>query len=407
MIAVVLIAAPTSEDRASAYLGAKPTPCGWVKVDDEAHDRLHVVGNRMQDGAGQVFMPYGVSVVGGPQTINWQSTERAAKAQIIASHRYWHANAVRLQVSESLLLDQPTPGHSYDVVFAKAVDRLVCRILRQGQIPVINDTTIFTTLERGPTRRTIRFWGWMSKRYGNTLPVIFDLFNEPKLTMHPSSGAFLTQAHAWRLWRSGGSVSGVHYVGMQDLVDEIRLHQRVSNVIWAEEPYYVEADQARLGLLPRYRLRGADIVYGFHKPRMDRNSRSFRDVRAVAAKGLPLVNSEWGQFAAIDRPWMCQSDSYVTAPRYLRYLRRAGIGMLAWSLQPGALVKGVTGVDTVHDGLDQRFTPVARKLAVPSAMTASYGCTRAARGQGAGKLVMDYFARYSVSPPATVFPQLG
>jgi hypothetical protein len=407
VLVATLAAAPSLAERASAYLGSKPTPCGVIRVGNEATAQLQVVGDQMRDSHGKRFMPYGISVVSGPQTINWAQTQRAAVAQIVASQRYWHANTVRLQVSESLLFDKPSRGRSYNVRFAHAVDRLICRIVQQREIPVLNDTTIFTTHERGPVRRTVRFWRFMSHRYGNKLPIVFDLFNEPKVTMRPHSRDYLDQSLAWRLWRSGGKIGGARYLGMQDLVDEIRIRQGVSNLIWVEEPYYLEADVARLDLLPRYRLQGAGIVYAFHKPDMRQASRSYRGVRAAATNRVPLVDSEWGQFAATDRPWMCQSDAYRTAPAYLRFLRRSGVGMLAWSLQPGSLVKGVAGRDTVNDGMDFRFATSAARLRAPSVMKADYGCTNAARGQGAGRLVMDYFARFSEPPPAALFPTLG
>lgn len=360
----------------------------------------------MQDSAGHPFVPYGVSVVGGPQTANWARTEKAAMAQIVAAHRYWHANAVRLQVSESALFNPPTPKHSYNVAFARSVDRLVCKVLALGDIPVVNDMTLFTGWTPGPTAQTVRFWRFMARRWGNRFPVIFDLYNEPQLVRsHKASKSFFPADQAWRLWRSGGVVGGLRYVGMQDLVDAIRVKERARNVIWAEEPYYSQADRASLGLLPRYRLKGADIVYAFHKPNMDQGSRSYSDVRAVAGQGLPLVDSEWGQFAAIDRPWMCQADAYTTVPPYLQYLRDSSIGMLSWSLQPGALVKGVAHRDTVHDGNDKRWTTNPHDLSQPSEMKPDYGCTRAALGQGTGRIVMDYFKRYSARPAGGLFPK--
>src|SRR5690349_16814261 len=124
VIVACLAAAPTLAERASAYLGAKPTPCGFIRVGNEARARLRVAGERMVDSKGAPFMPYGVSIVSGPQTINWRVTQRAAAAQIVASSRYWHANSVRLQASESLLFGQPTPGRSYNLPFARAVDQL-------------------------------------------------------------------------------------------------------------------------------------------------------------------------------------------------------------------------------------------------------------------------------------------
>lgn len=386
----------------AASAQAANTACGPAKAD--ATTRLTVIGNKLEDGAGNVVMPYGVSVVGGPQTVNWTLTEDGAAAQITAAHDYWHANTIRFQVSEALLFRDPTPGRSYNATFAQAVDRLLCQIIRQGDIPVLNDTTIFTGRERGPGPRTLRFWRFMAKRYGNDLPVIFDLFNEPQVTRNPRTGRFFRHSDVWRIWRSGGKVGRIRYLGMQDLVSEIRYRQHVHNVIWVEEPYYVDFDGGDLALLPSYALKGGDVQYTFHKPDMRQSSRSFRDLQTVANQGVPLVNSEWSQFAATDRPWMCQSDAYRTAPRYLQFLRDSGIGMLAWSLQPGSLVKGQPGVDTVNDGAFTGWTTNPADLSQPSQMDSSYGCTEAARGQGVGELAMDYFARYSARPPASLFP---
>jgi hypothetical protein len=399
--ALLVAAAPSADQRAIA------TACGPLRPGNEATARLRMVGNQLQDTAGNVITPYGISLLSGPETVNWKRSEGAVAAQIIAADRYWHANTVRLQISEHMLFRQPTRGRSYDVAFAKSVDRLVCRIIKQGQIPVINATTIFTGREPGPSGRTLRFWRFMSKRYGNRFPVIFDLFNEPQVIRHPRTKEFLKPDDVWRIWRDGGTVDGKRWLGMQDLVNEIRIKQRVNNVIWAEEPYYTAADKASLDQLPQYLLKGADIAYAFHKPSMVWDSRSFRDLREVAQTKIPLVDSEWGQFAATDRPWMCQPDSYTTAPRYLQFLRDASIGMLAWSLQPGALVRGTEGVDTVHDGNDWRYTDDPRELAVPNEIRPDYGCTAAARGQGVGRLVMDYFARYNKRAPKVLFPKLG
>jgi hypothetical protein len=399
--AVILATALSARDKPGR------TPCGALHAGNEAKSMLHVVGNQLRDSGGNVFVPYGISLVSGPDTVNWRRSEGAVAAQIVAAHKYWHANTIRLQISEHLLFRYPTRGRSYNVAFAKSVDRLVCRIIRQGDIPVINATTIFTGRQPGPSGRTLRFWRFMSKRYGNRFPVIFDLFNEPGLVRKTRNGSFLSEPDAWRIWRDGGTVFGRRWLGMQDLVDELRVRQRVKNVIWVERPYYSTVEKARFTLLPDYLLKGADIMYAFHKPVMDEDSRSFTDLREVAQQKIPLVDSEWGQFAATDRPWMCQPHSYATSPRYLQFLRSAGIGMLAWSLQPGVLVKGIDGVDTVHDGNDWRYTHDARDLAQPAEMRPDYGCTAAARGQGVGRMVMDYFARYSKRPPRALFPKLG
>jgi Cellulase (glycosyl hydrolase family 5) len=352
-------------------------------------------------------VPYGISLVSGPETNYWARTEAAAIAQIVAADRFWHANTVRIQVSEAQLLDNPTPGHRYNVPFAASVNRLVCKVVRQGQIPVVNDTTLFTTKQRGPTARTVRFWEFMSRRYGNRLPVIFDLFDEPRLGRNPRTNHFLRAGSVWRLWERGGRIAGKAYLGMQRLVDTIRITEHVDNVIWAEEPWYLDADRLLTAELPEHLLRGENIVYAFHKVNLQPGSKSFRALQAVAAQGIPLVDSEWSQFAATTRPWECQDSAYAGVPLFLAFLRQVPIGIVAWSLQPGALVKGPPGLDTVHDGNDFRFTTNPYDLATPNAMRPDYRCDATSLGQGVGALIQDYFAKYSDRSSAALFPTFG
>jgi cellulase (glycosyl hydrolase family 5) len=391
----------------AAHAGTRTarTPCGDVRPASEATTTLRVVGNHMVDSHANVFVPYGISLVGGPGNSSWAWTEKAAAAQIIASKRFWHANTVRIQVSETLLLDSPTPGHDYNVPFAASVNRLVCRILDQGELAVINDTTLFTANARGPTERTVRFWRFMSKRYGNRLPVIFDLFDEPRLGRHPADSTFVRPGYVWRLWERGGNLGGKKYLSMQRLVDTIRLEQHVRNVIWAEEPWYLDPDRLLTADLPRHLLRGRDIVYSFHKVTLDPRSPSFRALAGVVAQRIPLVDGEWSQFAATDRPWECQDRARTAVPAFLEFLRQVPIGLIAWSLQPGALVKGAPGADTVHDGNDFRFTSNPYELATPSVIGPHYACNRASRGQGAGALLQDYFARYDTAAAGALFPR--
>jgi hypothetical protein len=387
-------------------LGDTPTrntACGKVSGNPS---QLKVVGARMQGTDGSAFIPYGISVISGPETTNWALSEKAVLAQIIASKRYWNANSVRIQVSQSLLFKNPTRRHTYNVPFAASVNRLVCAALRQGQVVILNDNSIFTGARKGPTELTRRFWRFMAKRYGNNLPIIFDLYNEPQVTRDQRTQEFFTPEKAWDLWRDGGSAGrGQRYLGMQDLVDTIRNKMHARNVIWAEQPYYFTLSHTRLDLLATHLLKGGDVVYAFHKLAMNHDDVSSKAVQTLSKQGVPLVTSEWTQFAATDRPWMCQPDSYKLVPGYLDYLRQYKIGLIAWSLQPGVLVRGIPGVDTVHDGNDYRYTHNPEDLAQPSEMQSDYGCSERARGQGAGKLVKDYFARYGVRASTSLFPR--
>jgi hypothetical protein len=218
----------------------------------------------------------------------------------------------------------------------------------------------------------------------------------------------LNPAAVWHLWQYGGSLGGVHYVGMQSLVDEIRQKQRVANVIWAEEPYtYLMARRSHMDLLPAHLLDGGGIVYAFHKAQIDRGSPWLKALRDLTHRGIPLVDSEWAQYAATDRPWECYSEAYERVPRYLEFLHQLGIGLIAWSLQPGSLVRGQPGRQTVHDGNDTRYTTNPNDLVAPSVLSSSYACDRASLGQGAGALVKRYFASYSRRVSARLFPRFG
>src|SRR4051794_4858426 len=136
-VAGALVLAVTAP--AATETSVRKTPCGPVRVDSDVKSQLKVSGNKMVDSKGNVVVPYGISLVSGPETTNWARSEKAVHAQIVASHRYWHANIVRVQVSENELFKNPTPGHSYNVKFAASVNRLVCAVIKQGQIAVIND----------------------------------------------------------------------------------------------------------------------------------------------------------------------------------------------------------------------------------------------------------------------------
>jgi hypothetical protein len=379
------------------------TPCGVVTRRNQATNTLRIVGRHMRDSTGKLIRLYGISLVGGPQTSVYALTEKAASAQIIAAHRSWHSNAIRLQISEDMLFNNPTRGLSYNRQFVASVDRLVCQILALHDIPVLNDTTMFTGDTLNPTPKTLRFWEFIARRYGNVFPVIFDLFNEPRLGYLPKYIPQLAPHHVWRLWRDGGVARHQRYVGMQQLVDGIRNTAHARNVIWVEGPY----DASRLALLPQYLLKGTNLVYDFHKEQAEERQLPLSQIGEMWQRGIPLVDGEWSQFAADDRPWECDSRAYTSVPRHLAYLRQRSIGLIAWSLQPGALLAGVPGRDTVHDGNDVRYTTDPARLDAPNALKASYACNTQSRGQGAGALIKRYFERNSERLPDTLFPKYG
>lgn len=376
------------------------TPCGYVAAGKDATAKLQVVGTQMQDTLGHVITPYGISIVGGPETFHFADAEGQTRAQIIAAARYWHANTQRIQVSENVLFSQKTPGYSYNRPFLMQVDRLICTILKLHEIPVLNNNPMFTGNQPQPRSVSVKFWEFMARRYRD-LPVIYDLFNEPRLSTEPRTQAELALNHVWRLWQNGGSVAGVEYVGMQQLVDAIRVTARAQNVIWVEGPYL----SGKIDLFPQYLLKGSNLVYAFHKGSIGEGTPRLESIRALALLGIPLMDGEWSQFASPVRPWECLGHAPDWVAQFLSGLRQLNIGMIAWSLQPGALVAGVAGQDTVHDGNDTRYTTDPARLALPNSYKSTYGCTHEALGQGFGAQIQSYFQQYSQPMPAELFPR--
>lgn len=146
-------------------------------------------------------------------------------------------------------------------------------------------------------------------------------------------------------------------------------------------------------------------MYSFHKLNLS-DPRTWYAVDGLARSGLGVVDGEWSEFASPHRPWECYANAYTSAPAYLAYWKGQGVGIEAWSLQYGALVQGPPG-HRVRDGNYTGFPTDPRVLEIPNTMTSSYGCNTASLGQGAGRLVMNYFAQNTVSAPRQLFPDGG
>lgn len=304
---------------------------------------VSVAGNRILYSNGQQYIPDGISVYGGLEATNYLQNTDNINAQIIAAAEYWHANTVRLQIAESNLFKNLSKGKKYNDRFLQAIIQQVNLSLGLHLFVVLNDQAEFTSQTPGPTAETVRFWQIMSQTFKNQPNVIFDLFNEPSLTessgpqrqtlsprlaplgLHTKSShlqrraAKNTSAQTWNLWKWGGKVSGVNYIGMQTLVNQIRGYG-VNNLIWVEGP-----NQARELPNGKYLIRGSNIVYSFHH--LNINNPSSWSVIGSLSSIVPVVDGEWAQYQS---PWAeCFSSAYTNVPLYLNYLRQHSIGVIA------------------------------------------------------------------------------
>ncbi len=369
---------------------------------------LTVSGNKIVKNDSSQFIPYGISIYGGLEDIDYRDNLANIDAQIKAAVYYWHTNTIRLQVSEDNLFLNINKKIGYNQGFMNELIREVNLARNLNQVVVINDQTEFTSNTPNPTQKTVRFWRIVSTEFANQSNVIFDLFNEPRLDnlrsinsksvhglmignlpinrtlyrsfVHPKKTIKKT---VWQIWKYGGKIDKTEYIGMQDLVNEIR-GWHVNNIIWIESPYWAQR-------LPgaRFVISGNNIVYSYHHINLNRPS-SWSFIGKFASNHA-VVDGEWAQYQS---PWQeCFIKAPQETPDYLNYLEFHGIGLIAWSLQPGSLVFGNNSVVPNNTNSVSDTTNPAL-LAKPSVFSSDYDCNNQF-GQGAGQLIQQYFLKYS------------
>ncbi len=379
-----------------------------IPISQNNNTQLNVVGNNIISSNGQTYIPEGISVYGGLEDTDYMENTANIDAQIIAAAKYWHANTIRLQIAESNLFNNITPGKTYNNKFLRAIVNQVILAQSLHMAVVINDQTEFTSNTPNPSVMTVKFWKVMSQTFKNWPYIIFDLFNEPRLggvisvhgklasnnrpvfpgfplyskRLHPASQS--TTAITWNVWKYGAQVNGVTYIGMQTLVNQIRGYG-ANNLIWVEGP-----NEARELPSNNYLIKGSNIVYSIHHPNLN-NSSSWNQIGNIS-KITPVVDGEWAQYQS---PWAeCFSRAYTNTPLYLNYLHNHGVGIIAWSLQAGSLVKD-KGY-SIPSNLNTPSSPkIANDLKNPSKLSPNYDCGYEF-GQGVGQLLQNYFSLYSV-----------
>ncbi len=374
---------------------------------------LTVKGNQVITPSGKPYIPEGISIYGGLEESTYAINLNNIDAQIKAAATYWHANTIRLQVAESNLFSGLKSGETYNVSFMNELIREVTLSRRLNMAVVINDQTEFTNNTPNPTAMTARFWKIVGNEFANRPYIIFDLFNEPRLLNATNSSQttyndrlirvllnakikrharsvnrphlIMKLSQIWSVWKYGGTVGGVKYLGMQTLINQIRSH-KINNLIWAEGPFWGQR-------LPygKYLLAGNNIEYSFHHINLNRIS-AWKFIGQLAAS-RPVVDGEWSQYQS---PWQeCYRSAPVNVPKYLNYLKQHNVGVIAWSLQAGSLLKGDPRIIPANNNSanDRQF---AYQLRTPSRFSQHYACNDQF-GQGAGQLILNYFSLNSHS----------
>jgi Cellulase (glycosyl hydrolase family 5) len=372
MLVAVLATAAAAGGAAAAPRTTSGATCG------KAAGPFTVSGTKVLGAGGKPFVSYGFTVAGlqGP---NWGSSVGDDLDEINAADN-WCANTVRLQLDQDDLLG--SQGTGFDQGYLTAIESEVSQAEIDHLVVVLNDETNYAPAsvagsQLGPTAATETFWKDLVKVYGDDPQVIFDLFNEPR-TYSPG----MSSAQEWQLWLDGGQYNGVSYLGMADLAGYVRNTLSTKNLFWIEGPDW---SSSFAGMLQQgAQLSVSNVVYAVHHPAGQPEPSSWNaDFGYLVTSGsAPVVEGEWTNYeptgnAQPSGGGACWANAPTAVPAFLKYLAAHGIGLSAYTLQQGYLIKSSSNMDVPNTINAKTWTCQTSQESQP--------------GQGAGAEIMSWF----------------
>jgi len=211
---------PTAKPTATPTAGATSTPL----VTPGPGLGLHVVGNIIENGAGQQFIPHGVNRSGSEYDCVQGSTEifdGPVDQASITAMLTWHINAVRVPLNEDCWLGingvaAAVSGSNYQ----DAIESFV-NLLSANGLAVILDLhwndggTAKATGQQdmADADHAGAFWTSVATAFKNNSSVMFDLYNEP-------------HSITWACWLNGGTATACATPwaidGMNQLITAVR-----------------------------------------------------------------------------------------------------------------------------------------------------------------------------------------
>jgi cellulase (glycosyl hydrolase family 5) len=380
-LAAALAGAAAAPPAQAAPAGAGPVTGGATVACGKAAGPFSVSGTQVLGAGGKPFISYGLTV-SGLQGPDWASFVSQDLQEITATADDWCANTVRLQVNQDDLIG--ADGTGFNHAYMTAIESEVSLAESDHLVVVLNDETNIATLaeqavQMGPTPGTETFWQDLAKVYGSDPQVIFDLFNEQRMYY-----AGMPLAQMWELWRDGGFFDGVTYpFGMAQLAAYVRTTLGAHNLFWIEGPRYSSTFAGMV--LQQALLNVSNVAYAVHHPTGPADAASWdADFGYLVRTGVaPVVDGEWTNYEPpptalpTTTPSSCWADAPTSVPQFLQYLAAYGIGLNAYTLQPGYMIQS------------------SSNLASPTTMNAAtWSCqssSEADPGQGAGAEVLAWF----------------
>lgn len=341
----------------------------------EAAPGVRVVDGRLTRD-GRPFLPRGANAIGvllpdACPTSPAQSTRARAvfgRTELLALRDRWHADTVRLQVSQRGL--DPLDPVSSPAYLARV--RHAVRLARDVGLVVVlsmqDQSSSCGSSRPLPTAATERAWRALAPQHLADPYVVLELFNEPQ---NPSTAA------GWAQWQHGGAgpvAAGAEpYVGHEALVGLLR-GLGFAGVLLADGA----GKAGRLQGVPA--LADPQLGYAVHpywfRTRVRatlQEDRAEWDLRfGDLSRRVPVVATEWNASN------QCSAGGPERAPDLLAYLQERGIGLTAHAFDvPGTLV---AETDTWS----------------PSTLE-GFSCDGGRDGADVGELVLDAFARQAAA----------
>ena len=225
---------------AALLSGAVVPPTHQTRAASVSITGLHVQGNQIVNGSGQVVRLLGVdrSVTEYACIQGWGIFVGPSDATFVQAIASWHVNAVRIPLNEDCWLGiNGAPAAYSGATYQTTINDYVNLLNQNGMVAILDlhwnasGTQQATGQQPMPDEsHAPTFWSSVASYFKNNSSIIFDLYNEP----YPDSNQDATAA--WQCWLNGGSCPGVSFTaaGMQELINDVRTAGRTTLSCLAE-----------------------------------------------------------------------------------------------------------------------------------------------------------------------------
>lgn len=329
---------------------------------------LAVSGNQLVDGDGAKVRLLGVNY-SGPEYMCIQGRgifDAPADDALVDAIGSWKVNVVRVALNPHCWLgvtdtDPRYAGKPYRDAIVAFVDRFRARGIYVALEVHWSSSIAGKALQQQPMldrEYGLPFWRSVAQTFAADRGVVFDVFNEPILTVTNTNHAFADDV--WECWRLGCVVTGIGETftsaGMQPLVDEIRSAGAKNVILLGGLDYAndLRGMAAHLPVDPAKAIAASAHVYAVNRCK---DVACWDAELAPVAEKIPLVTGELGQND-------CQR-AFVEG--YMAWADPKGIGYLGWTFNVAdcatrpSLVTDYKGTPTVFGAaFKDRFASLAK-----------------------------------------------